>query len=287
MNRTLKVLVGLLLLTGVVQAQQQTQNDEPKYNIGAGFGMPQGRANDFADLGANFTIGGGCNINRWVGVSGEIMYQGLPIQQSVRTQIRVADASSHLYGLTGNVIFRAPIKDRFGFYLIGGGGLYRRTFVSAAGQTAQNFTPRTYTDGKKAKVKGVIAGRSGDTMTVRDKDNTVTTALLDNNTKVESPKVLWWKERRNVTNLIPGLWVEVKGSGNSQGQLMADKIIFDNKSMQLAQTISGGTAPLEAEQEQLSGRQRKVEAEQAQMQSQQQKMEGQQAEMVTAQHHRE
>jgi hypothetical protein len=42
--------------------------------------MPQGQANDFADVGFNFAIGGGCNVNRWVGVIGEIMYQGLPIQ---------------------------------------------------------------------------------------------------------------------------------------------------------------------------------------------------------------
>jgi outer membrane protein with beta-barrel domain len=128
MNRTLTILLGLLFLTGAVQAQQ-SQRDEPKYNfnIGVGFGMPQGRTNDFVDVGANFTIGGGCNIKRWVGVLGEIMYQGLPIQQSVRSQIRVADASSWLFGITGNVMFRTPIKDRFGFYLIGGGGLYRRT----------------------------------------------------------------------------------------------------------------------------------------------------------------
>jgi len=112
MNRTLTVLVGLLFLTGAVQAQQ-SQRNEPKYNfnVGLGFGMPQGQTNDFVDVGLNFTIGGGCNIKRWVGVLGEIMYQGLPI----------------LYGITGNVIFRTPIKDSFGFYMIGGDGLYRRT----------------------------------------------------------------------------------------------------------------------------------------------------------------
>jgi hypothetical protein len=110
-------------------------------------------------------------------------------------------------------------------------GLISIGFVSAAGQTSANLVPRSHAKGKKAKVKGVITGRNGDTMVVCDKHNTVTTALLDNTTKVESPKVLWWKERRNVTNLIPGLWVEVKGKGNSQGQLMADKITFDNSSM--------------------------------------------------------
>jgi hypothetical protein len=133
MNRTLIAVVVLLFLTGAAQAQQaqvqQTRNDEPKYNfnVAGGFGLPLGRTNDFANLGGNFTIGGGCNINPVFGVSGEIMYQGLPINESVRAQIRVADVSSWLYGFTGNLIMRAPIKGKFGFYGIIGGGLYRRT----------------------------------------------------------------------------------------------------------------------------------------------------------------
>jgi outer membrane protein OmpA-like peptidoglycan-associated protein len=162
-------------------------------------------------------------------------------------------------------------------------GLISIGFVSAAGQDTLHLTPRTYTDGEKAKVEGVIAGRNGDIMTVRDKKNAVTTAVLNGNTKVETPKMLWRKEHRNVTDLIPGLWVTVKGKGNSQGQLMADKVTFDKHSMQLAQTINGGVAPLEAEQTQMKGRQDKMEAQQVQMQSQQQRMEGQQAEMLTAQ----
>lgn len=156
-------------------------------------------------------------------------------------------------------------------------GLISAGFVSAAGQTTNgSLVPRSYASGKKAKVKGVITGRNGDTMTVRDKHNTVTTALLANNTKVESPKALWMKDRRDVTNLIPGLWVEVKGKGNSQGQLIADKVTYENNAMYIAQAVNGGTAPLQVEQVELADRQQKLEGQQVQMQNQQ-------AEMMTVQ----
>jgi OmpA-OmpF porin, OOP family len=155
-------------------------------------------------------------------------------------------------------------------------GLVSAGFVSAVGQTSASLVPRSYATGKKAKVKGVITGRNGDAMMVRDKHNTVTTALLANDTKVESPKALWWKNRRNVTNLVPGLWVEVKGKGNSQGQLIAHKVTFNNNAEYIAQAVNGGTAPLQTEQVQLADRQQKLEAQQTQMQSQQ-------AEMMTVQ----
>jgi OmpA-OmpF porin, OOP family len=155
-------------------------------------------------------------------------------------------------------------------------GLISAGFVSAAGQTSANLVPRSFTSGKKAKVKGVITGRNGDAMIVRDKHNTVTTALLTNETKVETPKALWWNDRRNVTNLIPGLWVEVKGKGNSQGQLIANKVTFDKNAMYIAQAVNGGTAPLQSEQVQLADREQKLESQQTQMQNQQ-------AEMMTVQ----
>jgi outer membrane protein OmpA-like peptidoglycan-associated protein len=162
-------------------------------------------------------------------------------------------------------------------------GLISVGFVSAASQTAQNFAPRTYTDGKKAKVEGVIAGRNGDTMTVRDKKKTITIAVLNSSTKVESPKALCWKHHWSSTELIPGLWVTVKGKGNSQGQLMADKVTFDNNSMRLAQTISGGVAPLEAEQTQMKTRQEKMEGQQAEMLTAQQEMRARQVAMQNQQ----
>jgi OmpA-OmpF porin, OOP family len=155
-------------------------------------------------------------------------------------------------------------------------GLISAGFVSAAGQTSATLVPRSYTSGKKAKVKGVITGRNGDAIMVRDKHNTVTTALLANTTKIESPKALWMKDHWNTTTLIPGLWVEVKGKGNSRGQLMADKVTFDNNAMYIARAVNGGTAPLEAEQVQMADRQEKLEAQETQMQSQQ-------AEMLTVQ----
>ena len=164
-------------------------------------------------------------------------------------------------------------------------GVISVTFMSAAGQTNVTQTPRSYTDGEKAKVKGVIIGRDGDLVTLRDKDDAVTSAVLGNTTKVQSPTGLLRlrKKNRAVTNLIPGLRIEVEGRGNTQGQLAADKIIFDSDDLQLAQTISGGVAPVEAEVAQLKGQQQKLEGQQTEMQARQQKLEGQQTELQAQQ----
>lgn len=161
-------------------------------------------------------------------------------------------------------------------------GLISIAFVSVMGQTTATPVPRNYADGEKAKVKGVITGRNGDLVTVRDWDNGITAALLDNDTKVELATA-WWATKKSTTSLTPGLRVEIEGRGNSQGQLLAKKIKFHSDDLKMAQAISGGTVPVETEVAQLRDQQQKLEGQQAQLQSQQQRLEGQQAEMQTVQ----
>lgn len=125
MARALGVLIGLLWLTGAARAQQY----DPKFNLhpGVGFGLPQGRTADFADIGGNLTIGGGYNVTPIFGVVGKLAFQGLPIKQVALKRIGVSDSKSWVYATTGNAYFHLPIKGRFGVYMIGGGGWYHRT----------------------------------------------------------------------------------------------------------------------------------------------------------------
>ncbi|HKX27815.1 MAG TPA: OmpA family protein [Blastocatellia bacterium] len=161
-------------------------------------------------------------------------------------------------------------------------GLSSVAFVSAAAQTSANLAPRSYTEGEKAKVKGVIIGRDGDLVIIRDKDDAVINAALDNETRVYVGTA-WWNTKRSVTNLTPGLRVEVEGRGNSQGQLQAAKVKYRATDMRVAEDISGGITPLKTEVTQLSDQQQKMDAKQTAMQAQQQQMEGQQAEMQIVQ----
>jgi outer membrane protein OmpA-like peptidoglycan-associated protein len=84
--------------------------------------------------------------------------------------------------------------------------------------------------GKKVKVTGRILSRSGDLVTVYEK-NSGEVVLVDLNasTKVERKggKLLFLRHTQvDATALLPGLPVTVEGPGNAEGQIEADKITF-------------------------------------------------------------
>jgi outer membrane protein OmpA-like peptidoglycan-associated protein len=52
------------------------------------------------------------------------------------------------------------------------------------------------------------------------------------------------KKERDVSNLLPGLIVEVKGNGGDRGNLIADKISFHSSALRVAEQIAAGTVSL-------------------------------------------
>jgi OmpA-OmpF porin, OOP family len=98
--------------------------------------------------------------------------------------------------------------------------------------------------GDETKVKGFITSRTGDSMTLRTPDGTNTTVALTDDTKVQHPKGLGLRKQQvSWTELIPGLRVEVKGTANEQGQLVASTITFNKQDLQTASMIQAGLAP--------------------------------------------
>lgn len=96
---------------------------------------------------------------------------------------------------------------------------------------------------KKVKVKGLIATRTGDTLTLKTKDGSVTVAL-DDDTKVQQPKGLGLRKKQESTAvLIPGLRVTVEGTGNPQSQVTARSITFDGGDLETAEMIQAGLTP--------------------------------------------
>ena len=97
----------------------------------------------------------------------------------------------------------------------------------------------------KVKVKGLIIGRTGDSLVLKTQNgNTVTVALTDD-TKVQQPKGLIGLRRKQMpeTALIPGLKVSVDGTGDPTSQVTAKSITFDSSDLQLAETIQAGLNP--------------------------------------------
>ena len=96
-------------------------------------------------------------------------------------------------------------------------------------------------------VKGLITGRSADTLTLRTADGTQVITLTDS-TKVQTPKGLGLrKQQMSWTSLIPGLKVSVKGIPAADGKLEAKTITFSKDDLQTASMIQAGLAPTEEE----------------------------------------
>lgn len=113
---------------------------------------------------------------------------------------------------------------------------------------------RVVTSGAKTKINGIIIRREADTFSVADDSNTETVVLLTDRTSVKS-KGGFFRSGKDygVTSLLRGLRVEVEGRGNSDGQLVADKIRFDSGDLRTAKVVDSRVAPVEEANKRLSG----------------------------------
>jgi len=123
------------------------------------------------------------------------------------------------------------------------------------------------------KVKGVINGRNGATMTVQTQDSGNLTVLLTDSTQVLEPEGVFRKKHLAMTALVPGLSIEVQGSYNDQNQLVADKVTFHGSDLKTAQDIQAGVTPTE---QQVQQSQKQIQAQEQQIKLQQQQLQAEQ-----------
>ena len=96
----------------------------------------------------------------------------------------------------------------------------------------------------KAKVKGMIISRSGETLTVKSSSGNVTVVLTDE-TKTKDNKGLIGLRKEYMANtvLIPGLKVDVDGVSNAEGGIVAKTITVDGDDLETAEMIQAGLHP--------------------------------------------
>jgi len=127
------------------------------------------------------------------------------------------------------------------------------------GQTTQTTRARTtqiqsIPNGAKLKFKGVVIDRDADTFTIRDRNRTDYQVLITDRTSVRTHGgFLRSGKKYPVTDILRGLIVEVEGRGDAQGQLMAEKIRFDESDMRAAITSDTRVTPVEENQQRLAG----------------------------------
>jgi OOP family OmpA-OmpF porin len=127
---------------------------------------------------------------------------------------------------------------------------------SSAQKKDAGFRPgvRAVAAGQKAKLKGSIVRRDAETFSIRDEQDIETVVLLTERTSVKSKGgFLRTGKNYDVTSLLRGLPVEVEGVGNQEGQLVAEKVRFENGDLKVAKLVEKRVAPVEQANERLAG----------------------------------
>ena len=124
-------------------------------------------------------------------------------------------------------------------------------FAKELTTTPQDQQTRTVPDGEKVtKFKGIVVKRDPDSFTMSDTmGGPLTSVLLTADTEVKSHKkgVFRGSKEYGASYILRGLRLEVDGVGNSAGQLVADKIRFDEQDLRSAQALKATVDPIEAE----------------------------------------
>jgi len=121
----------------------------------------------------------------------------------------------------------------------------------------------------QTKIQGVITGRSGATMTLQVAGSPDAVVLLTDYTQVEEAEGLFKarSKQMGMTALIPGLPVQVQGTTNAQGQLVADTVRFKGSDLKAAQDAQAGLQPtmqaVAANKQQIEQSQQQIAAQQA------------------------
>src|SRR5438067_7609787 len=134
----------------------------------------------------------------------------------------------------------------------------------AFGQDSNNNSTatraRTVASGERMKIKGVVVRRDADTFTVRDLTGNDTVVRLTDRTSVKTNGgFLRSGQNYGATNILRGLNVEVEGRGGSSGELLADKVRFNESDLRVARTVEARATPLETRASATEGRLSEVE----------------------------
>ena len=102
-------------------------------------------------------------------------------------------------------------------------------------------------DGKKAKATGIVINHNGDTFTIRDSRGEETTVVITDKTKIRLVRKGFFRADRssNATEILRGLRLEAEGGTNSDGQIVAKHIRFDEEDLRTAQALESRVDPVE------------------------------------------
>lgn len=110
--------------------------------------------------------------------------------------------------------------------------------LTAMPSLAQDVRSVQVSQGSKQKIQGVVSLRNGDMFKVRDTSGAETTVLMTSQTDVTShSRGLRGKKDYPVTYIMRGLRLQAQGRGDSDGNLVAEWVRFDEQDLRSAQSL--------------------------------------------------
>src|SRR3989449_3449937 len=118
--------------------------------------------------------------------------------------------------------------------------------ASQPSATTGSSDSRTVSSGEKMKIQGVGVRRDAAPFVIRDANGVDTTVRLNDRTSVKTNGgFLRSGTNYAQTNILRGLNLEVEGVGGSSGELIANKVRFNEADMRVARSVESRAAPLE------------------------------------------
>jgi len=102
-------------------------------------------------------------------------------------------------------------------------------------------------EGQKLKVEGIVVNRNDESFTVHDAKGTETVVVMTAKTKITKARKGWFQLDRssNENEIRRGLRLKVVGQANSEGQLVAKTIVFDEQDLRTAEALESRVDPVE------------------------------------------
>lgn len=124
-------------------------------------------------------------------------------------------------------------------------------------------TPETLPAGMEMKFKGVVLENLDERVLVRRYDGKEFTVLLTARTEIEEKKSNFLRGAKQYSrqDLLTGLNVEIEGTVDSSGHLMAEEIKFTQDDLRVAKTIESRVIPVESKVTEAHNRLDSAEAE--------------------------
>src|SRR5690348_12164715 len=142
----------------------------------------------------------------------------------------------------------------------------------------------------KTEVKGMITSRTGETLVVKSAEGNVTVVLTDDTT-TKDDKGLFGLDKQGMSNavLIPGLKVDIDGTSEGQGRVVAKTITVDGDDLETAEMIQSGLHPtaqqVAANMQAIEANQQDIAAHRVQLAAHKENIETNQQNIATHQQH--